>query len=82
MITIDDFKKVELKVGKVLSAEAVEGSEKLLKLRIDVGEAEPRQVLSGIAKWYPPENLIGIHGFIQPSGDCRRIHTGGAALLR
>jgi methionine--tRNA ligase beta chain len=59
MITIDDFKKVELKVGKVLSAEPVEGSEKLLKLSINLGEEQPRQILSGIAKYYQPADLVG-----------------------
>ena len=58
MITIDDFKKVELKVVKVLSAEPIEGSEKLLKLQIDLG-SEQRQILSGIAKFYKPEELVG-----------------------
>lgn len=59
MISIDDFAKIELRVGKVLSAEPVEGSEKLLKLSVDMGDEQPRQVLSGIAKWYTPEDLIG-----------------------
>ena len=58
MITIDDFKKVELKVGKVLSAEPIEGSEKLLKLQVDLG-SEQRQILSGIAKYYQPADLVG-----------------------
>ncbi len=58
MITIDDFKKVELKVAKVLSAENIEGSEKLLKLQIDLG-SEQRQILSGIAKYYQPADLVG-----------------------
>lgn len=59
MITIDEFKKSELKVGKVLEAEPIAGSEKLLKLKVDLGEAEPRQILSGIAKYYRPEELVG-----------------------
>ena|SRR3990167_2491329 len=59
MITIDDFKKIELKVGRVLSAESIEGSEKLLKLQVDLGEPEPRQILSGIAKYYQPNDLVG-----------------------
>ena len=59
MISIDDFAKIELRVGKVLPPESIEGSEKLLKLSVDMGEEEPRQVLSGIAKWYTPEELIG-----------------------
>lgn len=58
MITIDDFAKVELKTGKVMACEPVEGSEKLLKLTVDMGEDQPRQILSGIAKWYKPEDLI------------------------
>lgn len=65
MITIDDFKKIELKVAKVLSAERVAGSEKLLKLMLDLGPEEKadlpagRQVVSGIAKSYNPEDLVG-----------------------
>ena len=59
MITIDDFKKVEIRAGKILTAEPVEGSEKLLKLSVDFGEPEKRQVLSGIAKYVKPEDLIG-----------------------
>lgn len=58
MITIDDFKKVELKVARVLSAERVDGSEKLLKLEVDLG-SEKRQIIAGIGKIYNPENLVG-----------------------
>lgn len=57
-ITIDDFAKVQLKVAKVLECERVEGAEKLLKLQLEVG-TEKRQVVSGIAKHYTPEELIG-----------------------
>jgi methionyl-tRNA synthetase len=56
-MTIDEFKKCDLRVGKVLAAERVEGSDKLLKLQIDIGE--PRQILSGIGKAYAPEDLVG-----------------------
>ena len=59
MISIDDFKKVEIRAGKVLSAEPVEGSEKLLKLSVDFGEENPRQVVSGIAKYVTPEAIVG-----------------------
>lgn len=59
MISIDDFKKIELKAGKILSAEKVEGSEKLVKLSVDLGEEVPRQILAGIAAAYPPETLVG-----------------------
>lgn len=59
-ITIEDFHKVEARIGKVLSAEPVEGSEKLLRVMLDFGEEKPRQILSGIAKWYPdPSVLVG-----------------------
>ncbi len=58
MIAYDDFAKIELKVATVLSAESVEGSEKLLKLQINLG-TETRQIISGIAKSYSPEELIG-----------------------
>lgn len=58
MITIDDLAKIEVKVGTILEAEEIEGSEKLLKLKVDFGEETPRQILSGIKKWYTPEDLI------------------------
>ena len=57
MIQFDDFEKVEMKVGKIISAEPIDGSEKLLNLQVDFG-GETRQILSGIAKWYTPEDLI------------------------
>ncbi|MDP4108663.1 MAG: methionine--tRNA ligase [Bacillota bacterium] len=57
-ISIDDFAKTDLRVAKVLSCETVPKSEKLLKLILDVGN-EKRQVASGIAKYYKPEDLIG-----------------------
>ncbi len=57
-ITIEDFRKVQLKVGKVLSAERVPKSEKLLKLQVDVG-GEQLQIVAGIGKTYEPESLIG-----------------------
>lgn len=59
-ITIDDFDKVKMMVGKVLSVEPVKGSKKLLAFKLDFGEAEPRQILSGIATFYPDyEKLVG-----------------------
>ena len=59
-ITIDDFDKVEMKVGQILNVEPVKGSNKLLVFKLDFGEAEPRQILSGIAKFYPDyEDLVG-----------------------
>lgn len=58
-ISIDEFKKIEARIGRVLNAEAVEGSEKLIKLTLDFGEASARQILSGIRQWHTPESLIG-----------------------
>ena len=57
-ITIDDFAKVELRVGQVKVAERVKGADKLLRLEVDIG-TETRQVLAGIAEAYAPEMLIG-----------------------
>ncbi len=57
-IEYDDFKKVHIKVGEIVHVESVEGSEKLLKLQVRFGEEE-RQILSGIAKFVSPEELIG-----------------------
>jgi methionyl-tRNA synthetase len=57
-ITIDDFTKLDIRVGKVLAAEKMEKSEKLLKLTIDTG-IDTRTVLSGIAKHYTPEEMVG-----------------------
>src|SRR4051812_35698986 len=51
-ITIDDFKKVEIRVGEIMSVEPIEGSEKLLKLKVNFGEVGERQVLSGIAPYF------------------------------
>ena len=58
-IEIDDFAKVDLRVGQVLSAERAPKSDKLLLMKIDVGEEQPRQILAGIAQYYEPEKMIG-----------------------
>jgi methionyl-tRNA synthetase len=57
VITINDFARVQLKIGNVLKAERVEGSNKLIKLQVDTGEK--RQIVAGIGKSYTPENLEG-----------------------
>lgn len=65
MISFDEFQKVELRVGKVISAERVDGSEKLLKLQVDIGEKDDsgssvfRQILAGVGKVYMPEEMVG-----------------------
>ena len=58
-ISIDDFSKVDLRVGQVVSAERVKGADKLLQLKVDIGEPEPRTLMAGIAEAYPPEQLLG-----------------------
>ena len=58
LITVDDFAKVQMKVAEVIAAEKVPDSDKLLKLQLNVG-AETRQVVSGIAKQYSPEDMVG-----------------------
>ncbi len=58
-ITIDEFAKVEMTVCKILACENVPKSEKLLKFQLDDGSGETRQILSGIAKYYKPEELVG-----------------------
>ncbi len=59
MINFDDFKKLEIKIGTVVSAEKIEGADKLLKLMFDFGGPEPVQILSGIAQFYDPSVLVG-----------------------
>ena len=58
-ISIDDFSKIDLRVAKIVNAEHVEGAEKLLKLTLDIGEAQPRTVFAGIKSAYDPEKLKG-----------------------
>lgn len=57
-INIEDFKKLEIRIGKILNAEKVEEADRLLKLEVDFGEFK-RQIVSGIAEFYKPEDLIG-----------------------
>ncbi len=58
MITIDDILKLDLKTAKILEASRIDGSEKLIKLQLSLGE-ETRQIVAGIGKAYQPEELIG-----------------------
>lgn len=58
IIDYSDFAKVDLRVGRVISAEPVPNSRKLLKLLVDLG-SEQRQILAGLQKWYRPEDLVG-----------------------
>jgi methionyl-tRNA synthetase len=56
-ITIEDFAKVQMRVGQIVEAEKIEGSRRLIKLRVDIG-TEVRQVVAGIAEAYEPANLL------------------------
>lgn len=58
-ISIDEFRRVELRIGLVKSAERIAGSEKLIKLIIDLGELGERQIIAGLAPWYEPGYFIG-----------------------
>ena len=58
-IGIDDFAKVDLRIAKIVACEAVEGSDKLLRLTLDVGEGRLRNVFSGIKSAYAPADLVG-----------------------
>ncbi|MDO8388608.1 MAG: methionine--tRNA ligase subunit beta, partial [Polaromonas sp.] len=60
-ISIDDFSKIDLRIALIVNCEAVEGSTKLLRLTLDVGEGKMRNVFSGIASSYKPADLIGKH---------------------
>ncbi len=59
LVTIDDFAKIQLKVGLVMEAERLPKSKKLMKIMVDLGEGQPRQLVAGIAERYEPEQLVG-----------------------
>ncbi len=58
MITFDDFRKLEIRIGKIISSEKIEGADKLLKLEVDFGD-EKRQIVAGIAEVYSSEQIVG-----------------------
>lgn len=59
-ISFPDFAKLDLRVGRVVSAENIEGSEKLIRLKVDLGqEIGEKQILAGLLKWYKPEDFVG-----------------------
>ena len=58
-ISKEDFTKVEIKIGTIIEAETLPKSEKLLKLKVDLGESRARQILAGIKAYYTPQDLIG-----------------------
>ena len=60
VIDIEQFSAVHLLVGRIVSVAAVEGSNKMLNLSVDVGETNPRTILSGIGRHYSPDDLVGV----------------------
>ena len=79
-IQIDDFAKVELRVAKINACEPIKRAKKLLKLSVDDGTDTPRQIVSGIAPWYKPEDLIGknviIIANLKPAKLCGEMSNG------
>jgi len=75
-ISIDDFAKIDLRIAKIVHCEAVEGSVKLLRLTLDVGEGKTRNVFSGIASAYKPEDLIGKHTVLVANLAPRKMKFG------
>lgn len=79
-ITIDDFAKVELRVANITACEPIKKAKKLLKITVNDGTDKPRQVVSGIAPWYKPEDLIGknviIVANLKPAKLCGEISNG------
>ena len=59
-VNIDDLAKLDIRVGTVVTCEKIEKSDKLLKLEVDFGELGKRQILTGMAKWYSPQDFIGL----------------------
>lgn len=74
-ISIDDFSKVDLRVAKIVVAEHVDGSDKLLRLEVDLGD-EKRQVFAGIKSAYQPEQLVGKHVVVVANLAPRQMRFG------
>lgn len=79
-ITFDDFAKLELRVAKITDCEPIKRAKKLLKLTVDDGTPDPRQIVSGIAPWYQPDDLIGksvvIVANLKPAKLCGEMSNG------
>jgi len=59
-VNIEDFAKLDIKIGEIVEAEKIPDTDRLLKLRVDLGEESPRQIISGIAEYFPdPQRLVG-----------------------
>src|SRR5690554_4122577 len=75
-IEFDDFAKVDLRVARIVSADHVEGADKLLRLMLDIGEEKPRQVFAGIKAAYTPESLVGQHTVMVANLKPRKMRFG------
>ena len=58
-ISYQDFAKLDIRIGKILNAEAVQGTDRLIQLRVDIGEEDPRQLVAGLKQYYSPEEMVG-----------------------
>ncbi len=77
VISIDDFAKLDLRLGKVLDCQLVEGSDKLLAFKVDLGEEKPRNIFSGIRQFYDaPELLIGKYVIVVANLAPRKMRFG------
>ena len=76
LISIDDFLRVDLRVAKILNAELVTGADKLLKLRLDVGELGERDIFAGIRAAYAPESLVGRSIVVVANLEPRKMRFG------
>ncbi|ABL87527.1 tRNA-binding domain protein [Pyrobaculum islandicum DSM 4184] len=72
LVSIDEFRRIDLRVGKVLEAARVEGSRKLIKLVVDLG-AEKRQIVAGLAEYYKPEDLVGKYVVVVANLEPKRL---------
>jgi len=81
--TYDDFTTLELRTATVTAAERVEGSEKLIRLQLDLGELGPRQIVAGIGKAYEPDALVGTQIIVVANLEPRTLmgHESNGMLL-
>ncbi len=91
-VAFDDFKKLDIRIGTILSAEKIEGADRLLKLEVDFA-SEKRQIVSGIAQFYKPEELVGkqspfilnlerrVIKNVESQGMILAVDVGGKAVL-
>jgi tRNA-binding protein len=73
LVDIEEFKRIDLRVGLVKSAERIKGSDKLIKLVVDLGELGERQIVAGLGKWYPPEYFVGKYVIVVANLKPKRI---------